>query len=330
MNRFSRKIIAGIILTSALMGGQAQAEIKTVATDQVYNTFPPSAFEEFSGSTPCALSWKKESPMTSAVFVKTFKDSGFNITTDTKAHCSIFIHGYITGPSNGSGSVPVDLIYAIDNKDYFGEIGPALKSTENTEAGNVTKNASGMNADPIDGSGLGALSQAGGALNGFHGSVAGTLLGSVADIVSGIHSRIKTPAGVVYVEATLSFDTWIPGITRPALILGAYAASTTPEKPEALIDAAIKRLAQSIWEHTAAYDKEHGIAFTMPTYNATADQPDTNTSSANTAGQNIIPVAGTIASSASSATPNDAGKAVADTAQTADNGNASKMMGAQR
>lgn len=264
MNNFSRKIITAFVLTSTLVGFQAKAEIQTSTIGRDVENLPPSELKTFTGSTPCYIKWSKENKDAFMIVAKKLKEGGFNITADENAACVIEITGYLTTPSKTSGSVPVNFIYVLNHKDSFSEIAPALKIGDRDENGNIVKNANGLTNDTVGASGLNNISQVGNAINGAHGSVVGVALGTLVNIFSSVQSRQETPPGLVYINAVVMFDGWLPGTKRPAFVLGAYAASTTQEMPEALIDAGVKRVAQAIWEHTAAYDRANGIEFTMP------------------------------------------------------------------
>ncbi len=266
---------------------------------------PPSSLKEFSSSTPCYIGQYNESEKTFSHIVNILKDSGFNITDDKNAPCTIQISGYVTTPSKTAGSVPSDLVFIMNNSDKFSDIGPALQASSNTDTGKIAANASGMSGTQLAPSGINALSQVGNAVHGVNGSAVLVGINTLLDIFSGIHSRQTTPPGVAYINAEVLLPAWFPGSKKHAFVLGAYAASTTPEKPEALIDAGIKRVAQAIWEHTEAYDKSQGIAFTMPTIQP-VDAEQVNTTDANGA----APGASTTSSTAS-ATPFAADKPAA-------------------
>ena len=292
MNMLVKKVIFGLLLVSAFANIQAQAQIQTTAIGRDYENLPPSEFKEFTGSTPCYIRWYKENPDLISHMAKILKDSGFNVTKDEKAACMIEITGYVTTPSKTSGSVPVNLYKVMSDSGELKNIGPALKTSGDTETGKIATNASGMARDTIDASGINTLSQFGNAMNSVNGTIVGAVVGTLVNVVSGIQSRQETPSGVVFINAVVMFDGWLPGTKRPALVLGAYAASTKPESPEALIDAGVKRVAQAIWEHTAAYDKAHGVAFTMPTVqqsDADAAKKTSATDEATTPGTHPVP-----------------------------------------
>ena len=320
MNTFARKIITGLLLASAMLGLQAQAGIQTAAIGRATENLPPAdAIKSFSSATPCYIKWSNDHPDAFSSVAKIFKDGGFNITNDDSATCTIEITGYITAPSQGSGSVPVNLLYVLSNAGKFKDIGPALQTANHTEAGKIADSASGIANEPIGANGLNVLSQTGGMVNGFHGSVAGTAIGALVDAFSGIHSRQETPSGVVYLNADVMFGGFFK---RIAFAVGTYTASTTPETPETLINAGMKRLAQTIWEHTAAYDKANGVAFTTPIISATT--PDANQMPSGTAQNLTAPTNEAVSNSPVGSIDKDAQKAITDTAQTADNGNAQK------
>ena len=266
MSMLTRKIIAGLLLASAWVSGQAQTQIQTTAVGREHEAMPPSDLEKFSSATPCYVYNSKEYPDAFASIVKGLKESGFNIVNDShNVTCFLRITGYATVPSKTAGSVPINVIYILnnrDNKDAPHVIGPALNSSGTQDAAKIAGSASGLAKDPIDASGINVLTQAGSAINGMQGSIVGAVIGTLANVVSGIQSRQETPSGVVYINAELGFGGFF---TRNAIVVGAYAASTKPESPEDLIDAGVKRVAQAIWERTAAYDKAHGVEFTMPT-----------------------------------------------------------------
>jgi hypothetical protein len=297
MSNLARRALVALLLAG--FGIQAQAQIQTSAIGRDYENLPPSELKQFSGTTPCYLRWSKDFPNTFSSIAKALKESGFNITDDEKADCVVEITGYMTVPSKTSGSVPVNLKDTLDNISNYDTVGPALKTTSKDESGKIASNASGITTQ-LDPSAMNALSQVGNSVNGVSGSVVLTGIGVLLDIFSGIHSRQETPSGVVYINAVVMFDGWLPGTKRPALVLGAYAASNTPEKPEALIDAGVKRVAQAIWEHTAAYDKKEGVAFTMPTIppsasdttkqNSATGQEDTTNGTAPGTAPNTSPI----------------------------------------
>lgn len=259
MSALMKKIVTGMMLAAAFLSIYAQAQIETSAIGRDHEDLPPvDAIERFTGATPCYIQWSKDHPGLFDSVAKILKESGFNITGDDSAECVIQVTGYVTGPSKGEGSVPINLVDILANRGKFRDVGPALLPSSKPDATKATSNASGMTGQPIDAAGISAMSQIGGAMNSTQGGVVGAAIGTLVNVISGIQARRETPSGVAYVNVDVMFGGFFK---RTAFAVGAYAASTTPELPENLVDAAVKRVAQAIWEHTEAFDKANGVKF---------------------------------------------------------------------
>ena len=281
MSTLMKKIITGMMLAAAFSSIHAQAQIETSAIGRDHENFPPAdAIEHFTGATPCYIQWSKDHPGLFDSVAKILKESGFNITDDDSAECVIQVTGYVTGPSKGEGSVPINLVDVLTNRGKFKDVGPALQPSSKPDAAKAATKASGMTGQPIDAAGISAMSQIGGAMNSTQGGVVGAAIGTLVNVIDGIQARRETPSGVAYVNVGVMFGGFFK---RTAFAVGAYAASTTPELPENLVDASVKRVAQAIWEHTAAFDKAQGIAFTIPTAHQGNDS--TGTASAQSSGK---------------------------------------------
>ena len=329
MSMYSRKITTGLLLVSALFSVQVRAEIQTLV---VGTTAKPlsgiSKFENLTSETPCFVHWAGNYPEAFASVVSILKSEGFNITNEGDPTCMIEITGYVTVPDKSTGSIPITLVDVLINKEKFKPIGPALKSTSIIGA---TSNTSGMIGDQIGANGLNDLSQVGGMINGFHGSVAGTALGALVNIFSGTQSRQKTPPGIVYINGLIMFGHFLP---KFPIVTGVYAASNTPEMPQNLINAAVKKFAQMIWEEKNKYNKANGLALytpVLPLKQIGVETPLTNTMSTNavvsapgTAQNSTAPTNEAVPNSPVGSIDKDAQKAITSTAQTADNGNAQK------
>src|SRR5665647_1880768 len=107
MSKISRKIFTSLLLASALVGVQAQAEIQTSVVAGSYKN--SEEIKTFSKSTPCYIVGSKNFPENLAKTVQIFKDAGFNITEDDGADCKIVLFGEVNYGQNS----PEQTIYSV-------------------------------------------------------------------------------------------------------------------------------------------------------------------------------------------------------------------------
>jgi hypothetical protein len=257
MNKFPRKIITGLLLASALVGGQAQAEMQTINNPAVSYVAVTPAIKNFTNATPCYIYGSKDHPNRYSKIIKIFKDKGFNITDDESADCQIAIFGEVVY-DKASGGKSVSLNDILSNQGKLNDVEPDPKFA--SEATNGANKASINSGDPIGANGMGLLTQAGGAVNGFHGIVGGEAAGLLINLFSGIHPE-HTPPGAAKIVVGFQLGSFFH---RGKITHQNYTASTTPEKPEDLIYAGTKQMADTIVSDLRAYHVGNPLPFDQP------------------------------------------------------------------
>lgn len=247
-----------MLLASALVGVQAQAEIQTSVVAGSYKN--SEEIKTFSKSTPCYIVGSKNFPENLAKTVQIFKDAGFNITEDDGADCKIVLFGEV----NYGKNTPEQTIYSVRAlsgvqpwPDKLVSPNPKILAKANAakaQLGNPNKPA-------VDGNGINILAQAGQALGGSAGSAALGGAGALINLFTSFNAGPTTPEGMGSTEGQIQFGHLFKSTDMTIKI---YAASSAPEKPEDLYYAGIKRTAELMEAGIYQCHIKHNLPTDMP------------------------------------------------------------------
>ena len=258
MKNFTQNTMTGFLLATTIFTGQAQAEIQTSVVAGSYKN--SDEVKTFSKSTPCYIVGSNDFPENFAKTVQIFKDVGFNITEDDGADCKIVLFGEV----NYGQNTPEQTIYsvrAMSGKqpwpDKSVSPNPAILEKANAAKAQLTN----PNKPAVDGNGINILAQAGQALGGSAGSAALGGAGALINLFTSFNAGPTTPEGMESTEGQILFGHLFKTTEMTVKI---YAASNTPEKPEDLYYAGIKRTAETLEAAIYECHVRHNIPFDMP------------------------------------------------------------------
>ena len=252
--KFSKKTIATLLLASAVVSVQAQAQIETSVISDSYRLHSDE-IQNFSKDTPCYLRGiKNHSGAFEQKVLQLFKDEGFNITDDDSADCTINVGGWINSDSGGKS------LYSDEPDKWTGkEVDPNPKiAAAINEA--QTKASAARQGEPIGGNGINLLTQAGGLFGSGGAAIAGGA-GVVINLLSMFSGGNSSPGGVADVSGTIRFGRYFPTTQVSADI---YAASNVPEKPDDLFYAGIKGVIEDLKTCIYKYHVTNNLPFDMP------------------------------------------------------------------
>ena len=258
MKRIAQNTITGLLLSSAFLAVQAQAEIQTSVVQGHYQI--TDVMKSFSKNTPCFITFAKERPENYARVVQIFKDAGFNIIDDKSAKCSIMFVSEITYDT-GSGQksfYPGDVLKGkMSWPDTMVNPNPTIVAKTNAARAAI-ENAKkpSMTAD-----GINILTQTGGMIGGSAGASMLGGAGVVLNLLSGFIATPSTPVGMASTTAYLAYGNFFKDDQITTKI---YAASDTPQTPEDLFYASIKRTAEAMEAAIYECHIKHNLPFDMP------------------------------------------------------------------
>jgi hypothetical protein len=258
MSEVSRKIFTSLLLASALVGVQAQAEIQTsIITDTYKNS---DEVKNFSKNTPCSIIGAKDHPESYAKVVQIFKDIGFNITDDESVECRIMLISEIAYDKSSSEKsfYPNDVLNGkMSWPDTLVNPNPSIVAKVNAAKSQIADSKKpGFGAD-----GINIMTQVGGLINGSAGASALGGAGVVLNLLGGFLSQPTTPEGMESTSAYVSFGHFL---RHTHIDTKVYAASDTPQKPDDLFYAGVKRAAEAIEAAIYECHINHKLLFDMP------------------------------------------------------------------
>lgn len=172
------------------------------------------------------------------------RSKGFNISADRESADYIMrFTAYVTMPTDKEGqALPYSAEFLLSMRENLPVIRQLLIQSDDT-AGKQMKSMAKLVRNSnrgILGSEVSNVISTGTTFGGFTGGFFATATAGVVDSAASIFSQSSIQEGLAGFEYSMTKNS---GVLNQVFGLNVYAASTTPEKPEALLDAVIARVA---------------------------------------------------------------------------------------
>jgi len=213
--------------------------IQTIAYDSITSLSP---ITDFNPQQPVYVSDKRLSETHQRLLANLLKEYGFNVVDSKKAaDYALRVTSFVTMPYKDGSALPFQSEFLLGMKEELPVIKPLLVVSD-VPAGEQMKKMGErvmQSSQGIMGSDTSNVISLGSMFGGSTGGIAAGAIAGMVDAVTGISAQNSTREGLA------GFNFLLIGLkgtfSSPTKGMNVYAASTTPEKPEDLLRAAVER-----------------------------------------------------------------------------------------